>query len=423
MVGELPSGERPRDEIGVGRTDRADAVDRLLAMEEDEFLTAFGEPVARTLDIETWRVGEDLASMYSALEQEVTAAVEQEGHIRERIRAELFPLVFQHPDAPPQADCYQVDTAMLERVHRGLLFNGNVEACDGTSMVHDSLPITIAQIGVSLVSYQGSSGTWVHRLYRRDLRMSGGPDPLEEIFTLLEQRRKRDSTDADAHSTRDRLSDFTQRGIMAYAERAMLLRKSSALWRMGHGHPIPYELLSGGGLVVNGDMPLLRESMQVWRELLARHKRWVFVSSAPADRVFLTLGDALRPLEFALVGTPLRNMRNITQGHLPAGTGLKRAAQEFVEEVGSQIVTGLYRASAQAPARLFYAHRDYACEAALIAMADSVLQEHRGFPMLIDLADLVCRTTFGPDAFRNVIQQAYAEVGTPFRYLGERETR
>lgn len=414
MVHVQPSGES---------SDDGSEVDRVLAMGEDEFLTAFGEPIAHTLDINTWRVGEDLASMYQALEQEITAAVEQEGHIRERIRAELFPLVFQHPDAPPQADCYQVDTDMLERVHRGLLFNGSVEACDGTSMVHDSLPITIAQIGVSLVSYQGNQGTWVHRLYRRDLRMSGGPDPLEEVFALLEQRRRRDSTDADSRSTRDRLSDFTQRGIMAYAERAMLLRKSSALWRVGHGHPVPYELLGGGGLVVNGDMPLLRESMQVWRELLAGHKRWVFVSSAPADRVLLTLGDALRPLEFALVGTPLQHMRNITRGHLPAGTGLKRAAQEFVEEVGSQIVTGLYRASAQAPTRLFYAHRDFACEAALIAMADSVLQEHRGFPMLIDLADLVCRTTFGSDAFRNVIQQAYTEAGTPFRYLGERETR
>ncbi len=43
--------------------------------------------------------------------------------------------------------------------------------------------------------------------------------------------------------------------------------------------------------------------------------------------------------------------------------------------------------------------------------------------MLIDLADAVCRTTFGSDTFRIFIQQAYAEAGTPFRYLGERETR
>ena len=128
MVHEQTSGEIPHDGSNTA------PMDHLLTVGEDEFLAAFGESVAHTLDINTWHVGEDLAAMYQTLEQEITAAVEQESHMRERIRAELFPLVFQHPEAPPQANCYQVDTAMLERVHRGLLFNGSVEACDGTSM-------------------------------------------------------------------------------------------------------------------------------------------------------------------------------------------------------------------------------------------------------------------------------------------------
>jgi hypothetical protein len=240
-------------------------------------------------------------------------------------------------------------------------------------------------------------------------------------MALLERRRRRDSTDAPG--TRDRLGSFTREGIMAYAERAILLHKSQAIWRMGHGHPVPYELLTGGGLVIDGDMPLLRFSMKMWRELLMQNKRWVFVTSAPSDRVLLTFGDALHPLEFALVGTPLQSMRDIAAGHLPRSTGLKGEVQAFVEELGPQIVIGLYRASAQAPARLFYAHRDTACLAATIAIADSVLQEHRGFPLLIDLADTVCRSTFGSSTFRGFIQQAYSEAGAPFRYLGERETR
>src|SRR6266851_77693 len=201
------------------------------------------------------------------------------------------------------------------------------------------------------------------------------------------------------------------------------LHKSQAPWRMGHGHPVPYELLTGGGFVIDGDMPLLRHSMSMWRELLVKQKRWVFVTGAPSDRVLLTLGDALYPLEFALVGTPLQVMRDIAGGHLPEKTGLKAKTQAFVEEVGPQIVIGLYRASAQAPVRLFYAHRDCAHLAALIVMADSVLQPHRGFPMLIDLADLVCRNTFDGGSFGASIQDAYAAAGEPLRYMGERETR
>ena len=72
---------------------------------------------------------------------------------------------------------------------------------------------------------------------------------------------------------------------------------------------------------------------------------------------------------------------------------------------------------------MFYAHIDRVHEAALIAMADSVLQEHRGFPMLIDLADRLCQSSFGVDTFMSSAQAAYSEAGEPFRYLAERSTR
>jgi hypothetical protein len=43
--------------------------------------------------------------------------------------------------------------------------------------------------------------------------------------------------------------------------------------------------------------------------------------------------------------------------------------------------------------------------------------------MLVDLADTVCRTTFGLDTFVSSVQTVYADSNEPFRYLGERETR
>src|SRR5712691_8391502 len=140
MASEQPSGEHPPGDPSIGD---AGGVDDILTMEADQFQAAFGEAVENPLDIDTWQLGDDLAAMYAALEQQITQAVEQEGRIRERIRTELFPYVFTHPQAPARAGCYKVDVATLERIHRGLLFNGGVEACDGTSLVHDSLPITI----------------------------------------------------------------------------------------------------------------------------------------------------------------------------------------------------------------------------------------------------------------------------------------
>jgi hypothetical protein len=58
-----------------------------------------------------------------------------------------------------------------------------------------------------------------------------------------------------------------------------------------------------------------------------------------------------------------------------------------------------------------------------IAVADSVLQQERGFPLLIDLADRVCSSIYGGGSLRDLTAAAYAASGAPWRYLSERSTR
>jgi len=60
---------------------------------------------------------------------------------------------------------------------------------------------------------------------------------------------------------------------------------------------------------------------------------------------------------------------------------------------------------------------------AVIAIADSTLQEHRGFPLLVDLADRVCKSYFDAQTFQDLVGVAYAESGAPYMYQGERRTR
>jgi hypothetical protein len=94
----------------------------------------------------------------------------------------------------------------------------------------------------------------------------------------------------------------------------------------------------------------------------------------------------------------------------------------FIERVASQIVVGLFRATRLAPAQLFYAHVDHADVAGHIAIADSVLQEHRGFPMLADMARNVCDTVFS-NSLEGLAETAYAAVGVPWRYFSGRSNR
>lgn len=382
-----------------------------------EFEAAYGEPLSQTLDLTTWMQGENLMDAYARMEREIAEALEEEGKYHKLARQTLLDKLGKAPSAPRNAGVYQVRRVNLEKIHNGLLFNGGVEACDGTFVMHDTLPISITQIGVCLVRYNGEQGSWVQRLYRRDLR-SKIANPIDELVTLLERREKRGAQGLDGG---DKLSALAGRGIMAYAERNILRRKSDALWRMMHGSPAPYEILTG---LWASRADQIEKSLDLIRWYALEHKRFVGVPSAPRKLHWITLGYALRPMEFAIVQTLEPEIeRMIETGGYREASGVLPAMREFAREVAPKIVIGAYRVSAYAPPYLFYAHIDYAEKAAHIAMADSMLQEHRSFPMLIHLADRLCGTNFGADSFISSVEVAYAKAGRPFMYLGERETR
>ncbi len=384
----------------------------------DEYAAAYGEDLSRTLNLDTWHSGDELMNLYERLETEVQKAIEQEDETKNRIRQIIFPRLRNRHSAPLNAGVYQTKTREIEQTHRGYLFNGAVEACDGNSIPYDTLPLTIVQIGVCMVSYQGGQGSWVHRLFRRDLRVSGG-DPVNNTLDLLESRRRRTGFDQESHL--DRLTSLGRRGIMAYAERAVLLSKSSAPWRLGHGNPVPYEILTGSGMA-----ELAERGLEILEELVLHHQRFVFVPSAPSDRMLLTIGNALRPLEYAIVDTLEDYLGRIADGHYRGSSSWRRVGErvmKFAKEAGPKLVVGVYRATPIAPAQVFYSHVDHAHEAAHIVIADSTLQEHRGFPMMITLADTICKAMFGEQSLIPHVQVAYSDAGAPLQYQTERQTR
>ena len=193
-----------------------------------DFAAAFGEPLEHVLNFSTWRHGHDLATFYVKLREEVGAAVEQSRLHHEPMRRHAFSRLCERPKdgmfVPHCAGIYRLTESEVEQVHRGVVFNGATECCDGTIALHDSLLLTVVQIGVALVAYQGNSDTWVQRLYRRDLRAVHA-DPVEEVLALLKQREERSGSEDDSH---DILSQLVRRTLMDYAERAALVHQSSA---------------------------------------------------------------------------------------------------------------------------------------------------------------------------------------------------
>ena len=411
------------------RSDESDLpISRPRPVTADAFAEHFGEPLQHTLDLSSWREGADLVREYARVQLEIERAVAFETVQETRIRELVFPRIVG-PGAPPEAGVYALTVDEISAVHAGLLFNGGVACCDGTVQAHDTLALTIHQIGVCLVSYAGNQGSWSTRLFRRDLREDKG-DPAEAMQTLLERRGRR--AGLNQPDRRDGLSELAQRSIMSYAEALVLLEKPEpkAVWRMGHGSPAPYQLLAGAG---NPDVAI--ESLKVLRRLIDGHRKFVYVSSESGDRDYLQFGQALRPLEYLVIGTLQERIENVVWNINFGGRPTVDARWDgdvltpeqwvlrFLNEIASQVLVGVYRASSLAPPQVFYAHRDHFKLAVAIALADSVLLPDRGFPMLIDLADRACKSVYGGGSLSELVDSAYARCGAGLRYSSERCNR
>jgi hypothetical protein len=393
----------------------------------EAFERCFREPLERVLNLATWHRGEDLAREYERVAEAIAEAVRAETVHEARVREHVVEKLEKFAGAPKQAGYWPVSVEEIRDTHAGLLFNGATDCCDGTVQTYDSLALTVYQIGACLVSYAGNRGSWSQQLFRRDLH-AAHDDPVEETVALLQARAHRGGLNQP--DRRDGLSELAERAVMSYAEMAVLVDHSRAAWKLGHGSPAPYQLLSGAG---NPDMMI--RSVRLMRRLIEGHRRFVFVASEPGDRLYLTIGQALRPCEYAIVGTLAHRIERYVHDLSFAGRVTVDDAWEgksmspelwvdrFLDDVAPQVLVGVYRASRLAPPQTFYAHRDHVHTAARVALADSVLLADRGFPALIDLADRTCKSVYGGGSLREIANAAYARAGAGLRYGSERQNR
>jgi hypothetical protein len=379
------------------------------------------------LDLSTWTSGERLGELSARLEREVELAARYESEMGPRVLSALRDSLPTAPDRSVESGVYDLTPDAVTSACVNALFNGNVEACDGTRVVVPTLPVTVVQIGICLTSYVGAGdgGSIVQRLFRHDItrRTDDAEGQVRDFISRRARRRRREPGDIGDDGQPLSLSDMLCRALMIYGERAMLADRSERPWRLGHGSPMPHEMLVG-----SGREEMIWASLRTLRQLLAEHKRFVFVPSEISDQAVRTIANALGPLQYAV----LRNTKDIIEGYIEGSSyerphyrkkGIYQALREFQLDVGSKVLLCVYRVSQFSPGSIFYAHEDFVHEAAQIVMADSALQEHRGFPNLIDVADRTCRGMFDAGCVTAQVHTALARSGAPFQYFQERSTR
>lgn len=371
------------------------------ALSVDDFQKAFGENFSDAIDINTWSIGANLAELYPLIESEWLQAKTDENKNQKIFRDTVFPRIKEVGNVPFAGLHNDVNDIkqLLDKMHRGFLFNGAVTACGSIHVIFNTVPLTITQIGICLVNYERQHGSYSHRLFRRDLRFKSD-DPIQEALDLIEKRR----SDDNAGDKRSAMSNLAVRGIKAYTERAILLEKKDAKtkWLLGNGSPAPYELMTG---FWGSKKEMKDKSIELMSRMILEHQRFVYVHSCEKFPDLWTLGNALLPFEYLILGSLEDDLaRRVDLG----GTRgvIRESYADFAKEVGSKIVRGIYRVSKQAQPQIFYGHIDHIRIAALIAMADSVFQLHSGSPMLLDLASNLCQMNFSKNDLFSSIQQA-----------------
>jgi hypothetical protein len=384
----------------------------------EDFDKGLRDAVDEALNVAQWTVGERMSELEGRLEREVEMAMANEAEMAPQVIDIVKSTIREAPDASTESGIYNITPDQISGACRNVLFNGLVEACDGTRVTYDTLPISVIQIGLCMTSYldDGAPTSIGHRLFRHDMVRRNG-NVTDEVIGFIQQRARQSRPDEDGQLRG--LSDMLVRAIMEYGERFLLTEKSKKPWRMGHGTPMPYEMMTG-----SGSGRIIELSLDLLPKLLAAHKKFIFVPSETTDAAIKTIANALRPLQYAV----LTNTKYVIQAYLRGSyrgryAPFKPRLEGFREDVASKVLIGVYKSSRFGPGNIFYAHEDHVHEAALIVMADSALQEHRGFPNLIDIADRLCRGTFDPSGIAAGVNSVFAAKGEPFRYLLERATR
>ena len=149
------------------------------------------------------------------------------------------------------------------------------------------------------------------------------------------------------------------------------------------------------------------------RRFVETHPRFAFVSFPNGEPVMETIGGGLRAGEFALVKNDRDRLVGMVNGMSFRG-GDRRLAEDFAEEVGPLVTCGVYRVTRHARPQVFWAHRDYAQQAATALMADAMQRPCSNRPLLVDLAQANAEAAFAADGLDASVTAARVRAGRPF---------
>lgn len=365
------------------------------------------------VDPANWKPpGEYYQTMPAAARETISKVVASDGQVRRELREIYFPKLvcengFIWKCAVPE---------YIEALQRKLLYAGEVVAADGTLARYETLSLVGAQIAISRVSYQGTTGQFVSNImhWGKELPRSTS---AADIVAALNSR---------GEELKNKFANLFLYALMTYKERQVLLDTAPGKFKLIQGTLFPHEMLSG-----SGKQHILLPCLKLIGAMID-DGAYATIISRSSDRDLLALGLALDAGEYIVVRTGedvlnnyLRNA-HYTDTAIPqyGGKSQKQIFNDFKDRYGKRVVQGVLRAHEMSPPYVFYCNQDRLNEAVHILLADAAHTGPRGFPLLIDLADQYCSGTFRAGEYTSHLDAEFARAsGGSGRYQSEHSTR
>lgn len=293
----------------------------------------------------------------------------------------------------------------LEKAEK-LLTEGSIVGVDGTMSKYYLLSGVRCQIGVVAVNYQGEQIKHSFFISQASLH--------EEAESVLDRIYQRVESD-------DELSNMHLRGIMMYREReAGMNPKFDGKYIMYHGPLLPFELMSG-----LGRLRALDVTLELLRKIVSS-KRIMSIISSTSFKDYTYFGLALENGQY--LHSPTYNLEHhlVNESNFLAWSNKwreeeKKKVEDFIKDFASQIYIGVIKIGHRP--YVFHAHKEIFDIAAAIIARDSMFQQEKGFPLLIDYADSLCSEYFSNAQFSRMVDWELAKTNTYLRESGERRMR
>jgi hypothetical protein len=271
------------------------------------------------------------------------------------------------------------------------LFSGNVVATDGTLSTFPLLTGVRCRIGVVATSYKNDTIEKILYVSEREFAEKLASSP-KEYFELLEKG--------------SGVSSLFLQGIMSFKEREVALERKEE-WKFVHGHLVPMEIR------VPRLGPGAFETCLELAEKIVNHKKCVGIISGSTKFSYVNAGIILEPGEYMFANY----VSDDVQQEIDEAVGNaqeKKTLTQLRDQYLAKIKIGVFRVGPKP--YVFEAHEDYFDQAAALVIRDSLNQSLRGFPLLVDYADCVCRRMLATDDFNQLIEHKLAKKGGYFGY-------